>query len=106
MAIGRRGQAAPLTSRLTGWEVNIAKDESASQAFELKINQAITTLAKALGVDEETARALARAGVNSVEGVLEVDPEDIAGILGVDVERALQIHQSARQEHDRNLASI
>lgn len=106
LAIGRRGQNARLTSRLTGWEINISKDESASQAFELKINQAITTLAKALEVDEETARALARAGVNSIEGVLEVDPEDIAGILGVDLERARQIHQAARKEHDRNMASI
>ncbi|MBV9492328.1 MAG: transcription termination/antitermination protein NusA [Verrucomicrobia bacterium] len=106
LAIGRRGQNARLTSRLTGWEINISKDESATQAFELKINQAITTLAKALEVDEETARALARAGVNSIEGVLEVDPEDIAGILNVDLERARHIHQAARKEHDRNMASI
>jgi N utilization substance protein A len=106
LAIGRRGQNARLTSRLTGWEINISKDESASHAFELKINQAITTLAKALEVDEETARALARAGVNSIEGVLEVDPEDIAGILSVDIERARHIHQAARKEHDRNMASI
>jgi N utilization substance protein A len=106
LAIGRRGQNARLTSRLTGWEINISKDESASQAFELKISQAVTTLAKALEVDEETARALTRAGVNTVEGVLEVDPEDIAGILSVDLDRARQIHQAARNEQDRNMASI
>ncbi|HEY0792613.1 MAG TPA: transcription termination factor NusA [Chthoniobacterales bacterium] len=106
LAIGRRGQNARLTSRLTGWEINISKDESASQAFELKISQAVTTLAKALEVDEETARALTRAGVNTVEGVLEVDPEDIAGILSVDLDRARQIYQAARNEQDRNMASI
>jgi N utilization substance protein A len=106
LAIGRRGQNARLTSRLTGWEINISKDESASQAFELKITQAVTTLAKALEVDEETARALTRAGVNTVDGVLEVDPEDIAGILSVDLDRARQIHQAARNEQDRNMASI
>src|SRR5450432_1601427 len=72
LAIGRRGQNARLTARLTGWEINIAKDESATQAFEQKIAQAITTLAKALKIDEVTARSLARAGVNSVEGLLEV----------------------------------
>jgi N utilization substance protein A len=100
------GQNARLTARLTGWEINIAKDESATQAFEQKIAQAITTLAKALKIDEVTARSLARAGVNSIEGLLEVDPEDIAGILEVDVERAREIHESARKEHEKKMASI
>jgi N utilization substance protein A len=106
LAIGRRGQNARLTSRLTGWEINIAKDESATQAFEQKIAQAVTVLAKTLNIDEETARSLARAGVNSIEGILEVDPEDIAGILHVDVERAREIHDAARKEHEKKMASI
>src|ERR1700726_3697252 len=106
LAIGRRGQNARLTARLTGWEINIAKDESATQAFEQKIAQAITTLAKTLKIDEVTARSLARAGVNSIEGLLEVDPEDIAGILEVDVERAREIHDAARKEHEKKMASI
>jgi transcription termination/antitermination protein NusA len=106
LAIGRRGQNARLTARLTGWEINIAKDESATQAFEQKIAQAITTLAKALNIDEVTARSLARAGVNSIEGILEVDPEDIAGILEVDVERAREIHDAARREYEKKMASI
>jgi N utilization substance protein A len=106
LAIGRRGQNARLTARLTGWEINISKDESATQAFEQKIAQAITTLAKSLKIDEETARSLARAGVNSIEGILEVDPEDIAGILDVDIERARLLHDVARKEHEKKLASI
>jgi N utilization substance protein A len=106
LAIGRRGQNARLTARLTGWEINISKDESATQAFEQKIAQAITTLAKTLKIDEVTARSLARAGVNSIEGLLEVDPEDIAGILEVDVERAREIHDAARREHEKKMASI
>src|ERR1700719_1491752 len=106
LAIGRRGQNARLTARLTGWEINIAKDESATQAFEQKIAQAITTLAKALKIDEVTARSLARAGVNSIEGLLEVDPEDIADILEVDVERAREIHDAARREYEKKMASI
>jgi transcription termination/antitermination protein NusA len=106
LAIGRRGQNARLTARLTGWEINISKDESATQAFEQKIAQAITTLAKSLNIDEETARSLARAGVNSIEGILEVDPEDIAGILDVDIERARLLHDVARKEHEKKLASI
>ena len=33
LAIGKRGQNARLTSRLTGWEINIEKDESAAQTI-------------------------------------------------------------------------
>jgi transcription termination/antitermination protein NusA len=106
LAIGRRGQNARLTSRLTGWEINISKDESVTQAFEQKLAQAITTLAKTLNIGEETARSLARAGMNSIDGILEADPNDIAEIAMIDPERARQIQESAKKEHERKLASI
>jgi transcription termination/antitermination protein NusA len=106
LAIGRRGQNARLTSRLTGWEINISKDESVTHAFEQKFAQAISTLAKTLDIDEETARLLASAGVNSIDGILETDPRDIAEILQVDLDRARQIHEAAKKEHDRKMASI
>src|SRR5438128_12172340 len=34
LAIGKKGQNARLTSRLTGWEINIDKDTSATTAVE------------------------------------------------------------------------
>ena len=106
LAIGRRGQNARLTSRLTGWEINISKDESVTHAFEQKLAQAITTLAKTLNIDEETARSLARAGMNSIDGILETDPKDIAELLQIDLEQAQKILESAKKEHERKLASI
>jgi transcription termination/antitermination protein NusA len=106
LAIGRRGQNARLTSRLTGWEINISKDESVTHAFEQKLAQAITTLAKTLNIDEETARSLARAGMNSIDGILEADPKDIAELLQIDQEQAQKIQESAKKEHERKLASI
>jgi N utilization substance protein A len=105
LAIGRRGQNARLTSRLTGWEINISKDESITHAFEQKLAQAITTLAKTLNIDEETARSLARAGMNSIDGILETDPNDIAELLQIDVGQAQKIQESAKKEHERKLAS-
>jgi len=106
LAIGRRGQNARLTSRLTGWEINISKDESVTHAFEQKLAQAITTLAKTLNIDEETARSLARAGMNSIDGILETDPKDIAELLQIDLEQVQKIQESAKKEHERKLASI
>jgi len=106
LAIGRRGQNARRTSRLTGWEINISKDESVTHAFEQKFAQAISILAKTLNIDEEIARLLASAGVNSIDGILETDPKDIAEILQGDIDRARQIHEAAKKEHDRKMASI
>ena len=105
LAIGKRGQNARLTSRLTGWEINIEKDESAAQVFEQRVTQAAQALANVLKVDEATARALVKGGLMNLEGVLEVEPQDIADILGIELEKAQAIHESARREHDKSFAA-
>ena len=56
LAIGKRGQNARLTSRLTGWEINIEKDESATSRFEQKVAQAAQALAGSLAITRRTAR--------------------------------------------------
>src|SRR4030088_125579 len=55
LAIGRRGQNARLTSRLTGWEINIDRDTSATHAVEQKVEQAAQTLSAALPITQEQA---------------------------------------------------
>src|SRR6266446_3940815 len=106
LAIGRRGQNARLTSRLTGWEINIGKDTSATTVVEQKVAQAAHALSSALPITDEIARLLTSAGVNSIDGILETDPKDIAEILQVDIDRARQIHEAAKKEHGRKMASI
>ncbi len=108
LAIGKRGQNARLTSRLTGWEINIEKDESAAQVFEQRVTQAAQALANLLKVDEATGRALVKGGLANIDGVLEVEPQDIADILGIELEKAQAIHDSARAtvaESGKNLAT-
>src|SRR5260221_818985 len=58
LAIGKRGQNARLSMRLTGWEVNIEKDESAKEIFASNVEKGVTALAKALGVTDAIARQL------------------------------------------------
>ena len=58
LAIGKRGQNARLTMRLTGWEVSIEKDQSAKEAFETNVERGVNTLAAALQVPAEKARLL------------------------------------------------
>src|SRR5476651_21691 len=48
LAIGKRGQNARLTSRLTGWDINIEQDKSAVDDFNERVGKAAKTLADAL----------------------------------------------------------
>lgn len=97
LAIGKRGQNARLTSRLTGWELDITEDRSAAQVFEQQMAGAAHELISALGVTESEAKMLADGGMNSLEVMLTVDANDIADLLGCDLERAATILTAAQQ---------
>ncbi|PWU07831.1 MAG: transcription termination/antitermination protein NusA [Verrucomicrobia bacterium] len=96
LAIGKRGQNARLTAKLTGWDIDIQQDKSKEEALESQKAQAAHSLAESLNLSEEDAARLAAGGMNSVEVVAMSDAEDIAGILNGDVERAAQILQTAK----------
>ncbi len=96
LAIGKRGQNARLTAKLTGWEVDIQEDKTAEQAMETQKAQAAHSMAEALGLTEEEAQILAAEGMNSIEAILTAEAEDIAGPLGCDVEKGRKILDAAR----------
>ncbi|WP_193211254.1 transcription termination factor NusA [Luteolibacter marinus] len=95
-AIGRRGQNARLSSRLMGWDVQVRKDESKLEQFEKKIAGAAHSIAEQLGLDDELADKLFRAGGMSSEIVAEMPVEYIASNLEVSEERALDILARAK----------
>ncbi len=96
LAIGKRGQNARLTAKLTGWEIDIQEDKTAEQALESKKTQAAHSMAETLGLTEEEAQTLASEGMNSFEAILSADADDIAGFLGCDVEKGQKILDAAR----------
>lgn len=104
LAIGKRGQNARLTSRLTGWDINIEKDESAAEIFEARVNKAAGVLATALGVEQATAVALVKGGLANLDTIVEVEPQDIADALGVELDKAAEIHAAAKQAHEKSMA--
>ncbi len=105
LAIGKRGQNARLTSRLTGWDINIEKDETAAEMFEARVVGAAKVMAEKLGIAEEKATGLVRGGILSVEGLLEAEPQDLADILGIELEEATGIHARAREEQEKTAAA-
>jgi N utilization substance protein A len=97
LAIGKKGQNARLTSRLTGWEINIQKDTSATTAVEQKVAQAAQALLAALPITEEQATTLVKSGFTNVEGLRDADVQDLVDILGIDEVKAREIHEAVTE---------
>ena len=79
LAIGKRGQNARLTSKLTGWRVDIQKDEE-SMDFEERVAVAVTKLASTEGIGSEYAEKLVFSGFLTLEGILAADMNDLKSI--------------------------
>jgi N utilization substance protein A len=100
LAIGKRGQNARLTARLTGWEVDIDAEQVVTKGFDEKVAEAIAQLAAIPGFTQEQADALVHAGVLRLEDLLQAEPADIADISGIG-ENAAAILEAARAEAGR-----
>src|SRR6201996_7822740 len=62
LAIGKRGQNARLTQKLTGWQIDIEPEVVAAHGFEQKVAQAIQALAAIPGITREQADVLVHNG--------------------------------------------
>lgn len=105
LAIGKRGQNARLTSKLTGWQVDIEAEHIAHMGFEEKLAQAVQALAAVPGISEEQAKTLVNSGWPSLEALLQADVNDLAEIpeLG---ENASAILEAARAEAARRTLKV
>jgi N utilization substance protein A len=100
LAIGKRGQNARLTARLTGWEVDIDAEQIVTKGFDEKVAEAIAQMAAISGISREQADALVHAGLTRLEDLLSAEADDIADIPQVG-ENAAAILEAARAEATR-----
>ena len=100
LAIGKRGQNARLTSKLTGWEVDIDAEEVVTKGFEEKVAEAIQALAAIPGVTREQADALVHAGLTRLEDLLSADESDLSTIDAIG-DKAAEVLKMARAEAQR-----
>lgn len=101
LAIGKRGQNARLTSKLTGWQVDIEAERVATVGFEEQMAQAVQSLAAIEGISQEQANVLFRNGLTSLEAVLEAKVSDLAEIPEIGPEQAEAIYAAAKAEASR-----
>jgi N utilization substance protein A len=105
LAIGKKGQNARLTAKLTGWKIDIQRDE-ADIGFEEKVAMAVASLAGIEGIGEAHAEKLVHGGFLTLEGILAADLADLEGIEGLDVETAQAIHDAAEAAYEKEHGKI
>lgn len=98
LAIGKRGQNARLTSKLTGWRVDVQKDEE-SMDFEERVAVAVERLAKVEGIGEAYAEKLVFSGFLTLEGVLAAELTDLESIDGISADEARAIWSAAEASY-------
>ena len=105
LAIGKRGQNARLTSKLTGWQVDIEAEHIVTKGFEEKRAEAIDALVAIPGITREQAELLANNGLRSLEELLQAEESDLAGIPEIG-EQAAGILEAARAEAAKRTLQI
>lgn len=100
LAIGKKGQNARLTAKLTGWRVDIER-EASDITFEEKVALAIAELAKVEGIGPERSEALVQAGFLTLEGILAADIADLEAVEGMDAASAEATHQAAEVAYEK-----
>src|SRR2546430_2609873 len=105
LAIGKRGQNARLTSKLTGWQVDVEPEVVVTKGFEEKVAEAVDSLAAIPGISREQADVLVHHGLTRLEDLLQADASDLAGIpqLG---DQAAAILEAVRAEASRRTLKV
>ena len=94
LAIGKKGQNARLTAKLTTWKIDIQKDEG-DITFEEKIARATDQLAAVEGIGPERAAQLVAAGFLTLEGILAAEIQDLVDVEGFDADAAESVRAAA-----------
>ncbi len=105
LAIGKRGQNARLTSKLTGWQVDIEAEVVVTKGFEEKVAEAVESLAAIPGITREQADVLVHHGLTRLEDLLQADDSDLAGIPEIG-SQASSIMEAVRAEAARRTLKV
>src|SRR3989441_4964769 len=105
LAIGKRRQNARLTSKLTGWQVDIEPEVVVTKGFEEKVAEAVESLAAIAGISREQADVLVHHGLTRLEDLLQADITDLEDIPQIG-DQATAILEAARAEAGRRTLKV
>jgi N utilization substance protein A len=95
LAIGKRGQNVRLSSKLTGWRIDIQKSGE-EVSFEEQRRTAVKELARVLSLGEETASTLVANGFLTIDGIMDAEIPYLQEVTGLDEETVRKIWAAAQ----------
>ncbi len=95
LAIGKKGQNVRLAAKLIGWKVDIKSEEEKRQEVQSAM-EALTAVAplsalQEYGLDADVEAKLTESGINTVEKLGEMTPEQLEEIPGIGAEMVEKI---------------
>ena len=94
-----------VTSKLTGWQVDIEPEEVTIVGFDQQVAQAVQAIAAIPGITTEQADVLVHHGFTSLSDLLQADQSDLAGIPQI-AEQAAALYEAARAEAARRQIKV
>ena len=105
LASGKRGQNVRLTTKLTGWHVEIRKS-MATASFEDQKAEAIRVLADTFSVSTAVATQMADAGYLTIDGIADEDEASCIAATGLDEVTAKGVYAAARAVAELTSGSV
>jgi N utilization substance protein A len=106
LAIGRRGQNVRLASQLTRYDIDILTEAEESERRQEEYRRRTGLFVEALDVDDVIAGLLVTEGFSSVEDIVAVEDEELAGIEGFDETVAAELKRRAEAWLERRDAEL
>src|SRR6266550_680744 len=103
LAIGKKGQNVRLASKLIGWDIDIKSEEEKRQEIEEQmtaLTAPVTPLTSLAGVGAKTIEKIEAAGINSVEKLAGMTPEQLMEIPGIGEEMVDKIYQAVNRFYE------
>ena len=93
LAIGKKGQNVRLSSRLTGWKIDIFREGEVLKG----VKGAVVVLGELPGVGEKMARNLVEAGFTDLSIIAISEPEDLMQVEGIGQKTAEELIKAAQE---------
>ena len=101
LAIGRKGQNVRLSSKLTGWDLDIMTIDQHRQWRELGHDE----IARLPGVGDQIINNLLLTGFESFQDIVELGVEELMKIKGIAEKKAEEIYQFALDGYQKRIAN-
>jgi transcription termination/antitermination protein NusA len=102
LAIGKKGQNVRLASKLIGWDIDIKSEEEKRREIEDQMTRLTTStpLTSLAGVGAKTIEKMEAAGINNIEALAAMTPEQLMEIPGIGEKMVDKIYQAVNRFYE------